>query len=207
MKKLHFIIKHYLAIVFGALLLLIYLNWLAANGAALALGIVAIVLSAYYLVTGILGVVLGDKLPAKAKKILNLLAIDLFPAFMFTYFLLRVINTNQQMGPTAWTISILSMVGSIALVVVFSINAFTDNKLLARLTYLFGLIFVLVLLLEILFDANGNPVVLGNISVAYLILFVFYCSLLSSSFAKDEEAVEETPIEEPKSLEEEPKEE
>ena len=196
MKKLHTIIKPYLAIVFGALLLLIYLNWLAANGATLAMGIIAVVFAAFYLTAGILGIVLVDKLPESVRKVFSMLTICLFPIFMFIMFLLTVINANNLMGPTAWTISILSMIGSLGFVIVYLINVFAGNTLLSRLTNLFGLIFILVLLLNVLFDVAGNPVVLGNVDIIGLVLYALYVVILVGSFSKDKlEEKEEQPEE------------
>ena len=47
------------------------------------------------------------------------------------------------------------------------------------------LIFVLVLLLNVLFDGLGDPVVLGNISIVGLVLYFFYCLILITPFNKE----------------------
>ena len=81
MKKISEIIKPFLSIIFGALLLLIYVNWLSSNdGGTLFLGIFGVILSVYYLTYGIMDIIIGDKLP---KKIFNIFTISLYPIFMF----------------------------------------------------------------------------------------------------------------------------
>ena len=104
MKKIGDFLKPNILVIFGALLLLYFLNYLSLNGAGLAIGIIAVVLSAYYLVVGILGILIGNKFSPQLKKIFEVLSVSLFGAFMFTYFLLTTITgaqINGLMGPTA----------------------------------------------------------------------------------------------------------
>lgn len=194
MKKVGLLIKPYLCIIFGALLFLIYLNLLAGEGSALALGIVGVVLSAIYLGIGIVEVLLGDKLNKTAKLVFDVCVISLFPLFMFVNYILTVINMADLeggVGPTAWTIAVISMAGSLAFAVIFPIAKFVKSKLLTRISFLFGAIFTLVLLLDILFDAGGAPTVLGNVSIIVLVLYAIYTAMLFNSFAAKDEAVVE----------------
>ena len=112
MKKIGDFLKPNMFIIFGALLLLYFLNYLSLNGASLAIGIFAVILSTYYLVVGILGILIGNKFSLQLKKIFEVLSVSLFGAFMFIYFLLTTINgaqINGLMGPTAWIVQILSI--------------------------------------------------------------------------------------------------
>ena len=54
MNKVIELIKPYLSIVFGFLLFLYYFNYLQYSGILLAIGIIAVFISLYYLVHGIL---------------------------------------------------------------------------------------------------------------------------------------------------------
>ena len=191
MKKLHEFLKPFLSIILGALLLLFYMNWLTGQDAQLAIGIIAIVMAAYYLTVGILGVVLGDKLGG-AKKIFDIISICFFPTFMFVYFLVVAINGAEAIGPTGWVILILSMVASLALVVVFIIASFVKAPVFKRFAILFAATFVLALLLNLLFDLAGNPIVLGNFNIiAFVIYFIYTNMLLSSlSIGKEKKAKE-----------------
>ena len=72
MKKVSELIKPYITIIFGALLLLIYLNYLSFKEMALAIGIIAVVIASFSLVGGILFVVMGDKMNDTLKKYLIL---------------------------------------------------------------------------------------------------------------------------------------
>ena len=186
MKKITDYLEQNILIIFGALLFIYYLNYLAYGGAALALGISAIIISAYYLTVGILLVLIGNKLSPKAKKMFNLLSVSLFAVFMFIKFLLLTINAASAMGPTAWTIKILSMAASLALIVIFIVSKFSAESFVYRLAHLFSLIFVLVLLLDILFDLGGNSKTLGDIDVLLVVIYGFYSFYLFASFEKTE---------------------
>ena len=193
MKKIGIIIKPFISIIFGALLFLVCLNYLSLKDTALAIGIVGVVLAAYYLAVGIIGIILGDKLGKQLKKILDLISIVLFPAFMFTIFLIATINgaKAEALLPTGWVIYITSMTGAILMVVAYVLAAFLDNKLIARLGFLFSAIFVLALLLDVLFSAQGLPVVLGEIDVIKVVTYLVYTFMLFNSFEKQEDKLAE----------------
>lgn len=204
MKKVTDFLKPNILIVFGALLLLYYLNWLQYQGAGLALGIIAIVLSAYYLAIGILGVIIGNKFSAGTKKIFDVISVSLFAAFMFTYFLLFTINGARNMGPTAWTINILSMIASLALIVVYILAKFANKDILLRFAYLFAAIFALALLLNILFDGNGNADVLGNLNILLVAIYVLFTFYLFDSLARNDASPAPKQVEEKEDNQEEP---
>ena len=177
MKKISELIRPFICVILGALLLLFYLNWLAGSGVTLGIGITAIVMAAYYLAVGILGVVLGDKMGG-ARKIIDIISIAFFPLFMFVYFLLIIINAAQAMGPTGWTIAIVSMIGALAFPVFYIVSRFVNVKWLSRIAVLFGAIFILVLITNVLFDTVGNPIVLGNINIIGLVIYSVYSYML-----------------------------
>lgn len=204
MKKVTDFLKPNILIVFGALLLLYYLNWLQYQGAGLALGIIAIVLSAYYLAIGILGVIIGNKFSAGTKKIFDVISVSLFAAFMFTYFLLFTINGARNMGPTAWTINILSMIASLALIVVYILAKFANKDILLRFAYLFAAIFALALLLNILFDGNGNADVLGNLNILLVAIYVLFTFYLFDSLARNDASPAPKQVKEKEDNQEEP---
>ena len=184
MKKVYEIVKPFLLIILGALMLLCYLNLLQGQGATLALGIIALVVSVFYLAYGVVGIILGDKLPAGLKKALDITVICVFPVFMFTYYLVTLISLRQaevNIGPAGWIISILGMVAALGIVGVYAAASFVKNKFLARLAQLFALAFVLSLLLNLLFDFAGNPNVLGNVNLVELLIYVSYSALLFSA--------------------------
>ena len=187
MKKFTDYIKPNLLIIFGALLLLFYLNYLSSSGTALARGIFAVVISAYYLTVGILLVLIGDKFSPMCKKVLGILSVSLFALFMFVNFLLTTIRNADGMGPTAWIINILSMVAALALIIVYIISKFSDKPIVFRCAYLFSLIFVLALLLDILFDNDGDAIVLGLVNILLVVIYALYSFYLFGSLEKIEE--------------------
>lgn len=196
MKRAIDFIKPNILIIFGALFLLYFMNWLPIGGAVLALGIVAIVLSSCYIAIGVLTIIFGDKLP---KKVFEVATVCSFAAFMFAYFLIFTINyakIDGFMGPTAWLIAILSMIASLSLGGIYPVAKFVNQKAFVKFAYLFSAIFALVLLLNIVFDPNGNSTVLGNVPLVLVAIYVAFTFYLFSSLQKNEEkeqVVEEEP--------------
>lgn len=184
MKKLTDYLKPNILIIFGALLFIYYLNWLSYGGALLGIGISAIIISAYYLTAGILLVLIGDKLLPKAHKIFNLISVVLFAIFMFVYFLIVTVNAASLMGPTAWIIKILSMAASLALIIIYIVSKFSSESNVIRFAQLVSLVFVLALLLDVLFNLDGEAKVLGSIDVLTVVIYGIYSFYLFSSFEK-----------------------
>ena len=200
MKKIKELLKPFIFIIFGALLFLFFFNYLGVGGPYLAIGIVAIVLSVYFLVVGILSVVLGDKL-GKAKGILNLVGVATFPLLMGVIFLLGLIGDAKSeytyLGPNGWTIAILSIAAAFAVGVLLFIAYFVRSKGFHRVTFLFGAIFVLALLLDILIS-EGFAVALGQIVVLQVILYAAYTSMLFDVLSSLKENKEPKKVEETK---------
>ena len=195
MKKIGDFLKPNMFIIFGALLLLYFLNYLSLNGASLAIGIFAVILSTYYLVVGILGILIGNKFSPQLKKIFEVLSVSLFGAFMFIYFLLTTINgaqINGLMGPTAWIVQILSMAAALGLAVVYTIARLVNIDALMRFAYLFSAIFALALLLNILFDISGNSRLLGNVDILLVVIYVIFSFYLFSTLTNKAESKEES---------------
>ena len=195
MKKIGDFLKPNMFIIFGALLLLYFLNYLSLNGASLAIGIFAVILSTYYLVVGILGILIGIKFSPQLKKIFEVLSVSLFGAFMFIYFLLTTINgaqVNGLLGPTAWIVQILSMAAALGLAVVYTIARLVNIDALMRFAYLFSAIFALALLLNILFDISGNSRLLGNVDILLVVIYVIFTFYLFSTLTNKAESKEES---------------
>lgn len=193
MKKVTDFLRPNILIVLGALLFLYYLNYLSYEGSALAIGIIAVVLSAYYLAIGIVGVLLSNKLNQLVKKIFEVVSVSLFGAFMFTVTLILIINAakiEDFLGPTGWIIGILTMVASIALIGVYALARFLNKEIFVRLAYLFSAIFALVLLLNVLFDISGNSIVLGSLDILLVAIYASFTFYLFNSLVKPESAAE-----------------
>ena len=198
MTKLKQILTPLFAITLGALLLLTYMNSLQGNGSVLAIGIIAIIFSAYYLAYGILMIVIPDKLSEGAKKLLGVTAIVLYPLFIFASILTNVIDWNNAFGPSGWTIAIISMTISILFAIIYILNALTVNDLLKRLTLLFGSCFIIVLVLSLIFDFTGAPTAVGNITFLEIALYGLYGALLIDALVSLSSKKEEAHVEEKK---------
>ena len=203
MKKLQEMIRPFLAIILGALLFLVYLNYLQLQGAALALGIIAVIFSALYVGMGILTFVLGARLFGAAKKALDVTAIALFPVLMFVQFLMIVINNHEMFGPTSWVILIIMLFASICAALVYALAAFAPSKTLKRIAALFASFFVLALLLDILFNVyTGFPVALGDVSLVEFATYFVYVSMLLNALGGLEEGAAPVQQEAPAQVEE-----
>ena len=178
MNKVIELIKPYLSIVFGFLLFLYYFNYLQYSGILLAIGIIAVFISLYYLVHGILNFFLDDKMK-NGKDILNLVSLSLFPLFIFFHLIVLIVNNSNIFGPTSWVIVIFGLITSLAFPVFAIIAHFVKNKTLSKLSYLFNFLFFLGLLLSIFFNMSGNAIRLGDLDFIYtlIILCFFFLSV------------------------------
>ena len=190
MKRISEIIRPFSTIVFGALFFLMYFNYLQLQGEALAIGIVATVISVYYLAAGILGFILGEKLPSGLKKVLDLITLSAFPLFFFVLCLLTTIEIHQYFGPAGWLLIILSMIGSLSFSVFSVIARLVNKPLLVRIAYLFASIFTLVLLSNLLFEFDGTPTQIGDVVIVELAVYALFVSIMFGSIRKEEKVSE-----------------
>lgn len=184
MQKIRKILKPFSSIIFGTLLFLSFLNYLSLTGVALAIGIIALIISIYYLVYGVIEIICKDQISSTANKILDICSITLFPLLMFSIKLIDIIKLANMMLPTAWIISIFSIIATLIMIFIYIVAFYLNNKNLDKLNILFSSLFILVLLLDLLFDSLGDPINLGNISVVGLIIYFSYSSMLLESIIK-----------------------
>ncbi len=194
MKKIQEVAKPFLSIVFGALLLLTYLNWLSLSGGALVIGIIALLMSLYYLGAGITEAVVGEKLSPKAKKVFDIINISLFSGFASIYYLIYITNLSDRMGPTGWIVALAALLLSLALAVFSIIARLVSNPVLKRLDVLFSALFMAALVLTLLFDSVGNPITLGSIDVISLVIYALFGMMLLESLTNKPAEPVETPV-------------
>lgn len=197
MKKVIDLVKPYILIILGALLFLYFMNWLSNEGAGLALGIIAIVLAVYYLAVGVLSIVVGNKFSPMIKTIIDVVAVAFFAVFMFVLFLLSTIEgakIDNYMGPAAWVIAIVSMLGALALAGFYVLYRFMNQPLVARFTFLFSAVFALVLVLNILFNGRGNPIALGDIDIILVAIYGAYLFYLFNALQEPAEEAQPEPV-------------
>lgn len=190
MKKTTDSLSPSIPLILGALLFVYYLNFLSYSGTWLALGICGIVVSVCYLGLGALSAATGISLSASARKKVGLLAVCLFPVFMFVDFLLVTIAASNFMGPTAWTIKILSMVVSLAFAATCVLSELDRRAVIFRCKHFCALAFVLVLLMDLLFDISGGSNALGDIDILPTVIYGAYTFYLFRSVIKTEDAPE-----------------
>ena len=199
MKRLSDLLKPFLSVIFGALLFLVYFNWLGFNGWPLALGIVAVSLAVFYITVGLLGSLLGEKFPKKSKDILDAIGVVAFPTFLGVYFLVSLILSNTGIGPMGWTVSIFSILAALGLACSYMVAYFGKVKMFFKATFLFASLFVLALLLDVLLT-NGYPETLGNIVILGVVLYAVYTAILFNNLKAIQEEYKKLskPKEEPK---------
>ena len=203
MKKAFGFLKSNILIFIGALLLLLFMNYLSMGGTTLALGIFATVLAIYYIVIGVLGIFIGDKFNAFTRKIFDIIAISLFALFFFTGSIFNLIsmidlstdpNFPQTFGPTAWLVEIIALLTSLALAGFYPFVRLIKGEGLKKLGYLFAALFALGLLLDSLFDFQGFAITLGDIPFVYVTLlfaFSFYLFETLGEAKEEPKAVEQ----------------
>ena len=181
MQKIREFFKPFSSIIFGTLLFLSFLNYLSLAGAPLAIGIIALIISIYYIVYGVIEIICKDQIPTTVNKILNVCSITLFPLLMFFIKLMDIISFADRMLPTAWIISIFSIITTLIMIFIYIVAFYLKNKYLDKLHILFSSLFILVLLLDLLFDTLGDPINLGNINIVKFIIYFSYSSMLLES--------------------------
>ena len=223
MKKVQSVIKPFLAILIGALLFLYFLNNLSGSDAFLAEGIIGVIVSILLIGSGVVVIILGDKLPELVKKILELSVIGLFSIFLFTLTLINLIQVydafdsiGTKVPPTGWVVAISGMIVYLslpmALIAFYILIKLLHKKIFVRFATLISGIFAVVALLSLLFQINeitmlyGQAIVLGNIDVIFTVIMFAFCLILCE-FCKDLENMNEEPTKEEKPAEEAPKEE
>ena len=181
MQKIQDIIKPYLSIIFGVILLLGYMNYLSYDGAVVTIGIFALIFGVYYIMAGLFDVLLGEKMPAEARRIIEMLSISFLGLFIFIRTLIYLVELGEQFGPSGWIIAIYSLIISVFFVSIVPTVYFIKNELLSKVAKLSAALFVLVLLLAVLFDTFGNTTVLGAVNLIDVILYIFFAMILFSS--------------------------
>ena len=188
MKKIMGLIKPFLALVLGILMLLYYLNYYIGSGVTgsyLALGIIGLVIGSWLIFAALIGL-LWPRMPVGLKKVFDIVSISSFAGFMFVDFLMEVINTYQAMGASSWIIYVLGMVASSGLCAVYIISRFVRGDAMSKVASIFGLVFVLALISRLLFPASAQgPVSIDDIPLVPVLMYVIYCFLLFKSLAKE----------------------
>ena len=208
MKKLSEMVRPFLSIIFGALLFLSFFNYLQFQGAALAVGIIATVLTAYYVCVGIVNIFV--KLEEKTKGLLDMCSIALYLVFLFVVYLLAIIGEAKAgewgtWGPLGWTLNIIYMSVSLVLALLFVGARLTGNGALGKFTSLFATIFVGSLVLQLAIAADGTQTAFGDIVILDLVMkacFAYMLFLGLGGLNKTPEQKQETEQEETPEVEE-----
>lgn len=178
MKKVLDLVKQFVAIVFGALIILCYLNDLSVGGTATVRAVFAFLVGSYFILIGLLGMLCKEQIGEKALKIMNGAGMAAYASLFFLIVMLDVIDLNAGYGVNGWVIADFALTVSIAFAVLYIIVLFVNNRVVIRLANLFGMLFLLAIVLYgIVFTPIGNRNTLANIALITLIIRVTYASI------------------------------
>ena len=189
MKRLSDMIRPFLGFVLGGLLILFYLNYVKAIYVQnevyelFVLGIIGLLVASCYLALAILQFIFGERAPA----FMGILSVVLFPslicieALLYTILLLR---SGQTISATGWIINLTLILGVLMFVPMYIVAYFTKVKVLQRLAFLSGSILFLGLIVNLMFGYDGSTVAIGQVSLAGLVIYVLYGSILFTTLAK-----------------------
>lgn len=203
MKKALGIIKSNVLIFVGVLLFLSFFNYVAMGNALLALGIIAIIAAIYYIIIGVLSLFIGDKFSALMRKVFEIIAVCLFALLLFVGNVISLVNMIQASTdpnfpvtflPNGWLILIIALLTSLALLGFYPVARLVKNNTMNKLGLIFACTFVLGALLNVVFDAQGTAITLGDIPFVYVTLlfaFSFYLFETLGEAKEEPKAVEQ----------------
>ena len=170
MKKIIDVIKPFISIVFGALIILLYLNDISAGGVASARSVFAFLVGSYFIVVGLLGLICPLQIGERVLRLLNAIGVSVFASFFFMITVLNIADFNDMYGVNGWIIADFQLSAAIGFAVLFLITLFVKNGVLCRICNLFGMLFLLALLLELLFTPVGNPATINDFPIVKLVV-------------------------------------
>lgn len=186
MEKIRNLIKPYLAVVFGVLFLLANLNYLTGGRATVVtVGVFALIFAIYYIAYGLVAALFSNKIPANVKKPLDVVVICLYPLFEFIISLIMIIENANMIGPSGWIIIILTLISSIAFVVLYVMGNFVNGLKLDGIIYLLGFIFTVALVVSHIFYLDGTPIIIGDVAIVDIAIVAIYISMMFASFKKE----------------------
>ena len=181
MKKVLDYIKPFISIVFGALITLLFLNNLNRGDLETVKSVFAIIVGGYFIVVGLLGLLAPQQIGERPLRLLNSIGISVYAVFFFLCIVLNVADYNAGYGVNGWVVANFALTVSMGFAVLFLLTFFIKNAVVERLARIFGLLFLLALLLNVLFDRLGNPMLLGGIELLKVVTHItFACIYLGT---------------------------
>ena len=177
MKKILDLVKPFIAIVFGALVIMLYLNGMSVGGTTTVRSVFAFIVGSYFIVVGLLGMICAEQIGEKPLRILNAIGISVYASFFFLTTVLDFADYHDGYGVNGWVVADFTFAVALGFAVLNIIAIFVNNRILGRIANILGMLFVLALVLDILFDEVGNPVRLGLVSVLLVVVHATFISI------------------------------
>ena len=135
MKKVVDFLKANVLLFIGILMFLIYVNFFASKeGNGITLAVFGTLISIYFIVIGIIEIVIGNKLKDTARNVFDVISICLFALFMFIYSIFSLatlveLDKNEYftVGPTAGIIEIIALISSFIVMGYYPVAKFVKN--------------------------------------------------------------------------------
>ena len=177
MKKILGLVKPFIAIGFGALIIMLYLNRMSVGGNETVKSVFAFIVGSYFIVIGLLGMICAEQIGEKPLRILNAIGFSVYASFFFLVTLLDLVDLHDGFGVNGWVVANFTLTVALGFAVLNIIQIFVDNRIFGRITNILGLLFVLALVFDILFDEVGDPVFLGMVQILLVLVHVTYISI------------------------------
>lgn len=177
MKKVLDLLKPFASIVFGALITMLYLNGLSVGGNDTIRGVFALLVGGYFIAIGVIGLVAVGKINERVLKLLNGIGISVYAMFFFVITILNLADFNQGYGVNGWIIADFALTVSLGFAALNIVTLFVNNRVLVRIANLVGMLFLLALVFDVLFDVLGNPITLGQINIILVTVHFTFASI------------------------------
>ncbi len=179
MKKIQSIIKPFLSIILGALIFLVYLNQLRSRGVSLALGIIGVDISIFYMTYGILKITIKKFDSKKINCVLKIIEVVAYPVLFFVSALLLLIVDTELILPSGWVIQIASLVASLSFVVIVILRKILSKNVFNVLTKILAGALAIVFLTNVFFDDLGSPAYIALINIVRVSIYSIFTFVMA----------------------------
>lgn len=181
MKKINLLGAPVLSALLGVVLLFYSFFFFEIGDVCIAIGVFGLLVGLAYLAFGILDICLGDKTPI-IKTIGGYVSVIGYPFYYFIYLIVMLSTSVAGFGFVGW-FEIIGLISSSIAIITFTIlsNVLKDNSLMGKFKLIFVLIFIALLVVMFVFGFDGQPVVIGELSIPDILLLVAYAGLAVTS--------------------------
>ena len=174
------------SIILGTLLFIISLSNLASdNKFTVTKGVFALLVGIAYILIGFIYIMGFDDKSVFVKNLLKTLAYSCYAFYFVMFDLFDIISNNTKYYATVgWIMLVLHALSSVAVITFSVLDLFKDNEKLENGLDISLSILVCSLVLKMVFTTSGNQNVIGNISIASVVMLICYIYITMSKTKK-----------------------